>query len=86
MNFHAQGLSSSLIGINVADFSSEIDLNFHSLYIKVGTPHENIIIQSISVFLILADTKFLHSIPEILLPKLGNITNTKSFFLNEKIK
>lgn len=65
-------LTDLLIGINVADFSSETDSNFHSLYNQVGTPHENMIIQSIPVFLLLADTKFLCSIPEILFPKLGN--------------
>lgn len=80
MNFHAHRLHSSLIGINVADFSSETDSNFHSLYNQVGTPHENMIIQSISVFLLLADTQFLHSIPEILFPKLGNTTKKKELF------
>lgn len=42
-------------------------------------------IQSISVSLLLADTKFLHSISEIPLPKLENSAKTKSFFLNAKI-
>lgn len=80
MNSHAHSLSSWLTCINVANFSSETDPNFHSLYTQVGTPHENMNTQSISVFLLLAETKFLHSISEILLPKLGNTTKTKSFF------
>lgn len=60
-----------------SDFSSASDPNFHSLFIKVGTPHENMKIQSISVFLLLADTKFFNSITGILLPKLGKNTKTK---------
>lgn len=55
-------------------------IEIFSLYFKVGTSHENMNIQSISVFLHLADKKFLHSILEILLPKLENSAKTMRFF------